>query len=199
MHIKDFNMHTLEGAIHMASSLSFLAEGAKCSDRPISFCRSPNMHRANKTLVYVQSNTYCGSIHRDDVRVNVYCSDQYFWRSLCNTYWLFSVLPNRGAQCALTVTIWLSSIPSIRIVMFDVLLWTIRIKSPSLKYYSSGWWLLLWKAGYASSISGGVSILHLIHQQYDIEMSICQSNTCQHVLNPKICWWSTSQSVLSYQ
>ena len=35
----------------------------------------------------------------------------------------------------------------------------------------------MWKAGHTSSIEGGVSILQLIHQQYDAEMSICQSNT----------------------
>jgi len=44
-----------------------------------SFCR--NIVVTN-TLVYVQSNAYCGSIHRHDMPVNAHCSDR------CrNMYW----------------------------------------------------------------------------------------------------------------
>ena len=88
--------------------------------------------------------------------INAYCSDQYVWGFLCNTYCLFSMLPDRGRN-----TCWLRQYnclpkPSIiRIVILDVLLRTIRIELPSLNYYSLGRWLLLWKAGYASSIGGG--------------------------------------------
>ena len=60
-------------------------------------------------------------------------------------------------------SIGLSSIPSIRIVIWDVLLRTIRIEFPSLNYYSLGRWLLLWKAGYASSIGGGWNQCWSIH------------------------------------
>ena len=59
------------------------------------------------------------------------------------------------AQYILTMGIWLSSIPSIRIAILDVLLRTIRIEMPSLNYYSLGRWILLSNAGYASSIGGG--------------------------------------------
>ena len=112
------------------------------------------MYRANNTLVYVQCNTYCGSYHRDDVRVNAYYSGQYVLGSLCNTYCLLGMLLDRGVQWILTVTTLLSSVSSIRIVILDVLFWTIRVELPSLNYCSLGWQLLLWKAGYASSIDG---------------------------------------------
>ena len=86
------------------------------------------------------------------------------------------MLLDRGAQCKLTATIWLSSIPSIRIVILDVLLWTLNIELPSLNYYSLGRWLLLWKAGYASSIGGGWnqcwSIHFFIQSSFSISISI---------------------------
>jgi len=37
MHIEGFNMHALEGAIHIARSISFVAVAAICIDKPISF------------------------------------------------------------------------------------------------------------------------------------------------------------------
>ena len=79
--------------------------------KPYIFDESSNMYRANNTLVNVERNTYCGSLHGDDVRGNAYYSDHY--GSLCNTYCLFNMLLDRGAQCILTVTIRLS-IPLIR-------------------------------------------------------------------------------------
>ena len=50
MHIiEGFNTHTLEGAIHIARSISFVAVAAICIDKT---------YRANNTLVHVQRNTY---------------------------------------------------------------------------------------------------------------------------------------------
>jgi len=37
MHIEGFNMHALEGAIHIDISISFVAVAAICIDKPISF------------------------------------------------------------------------------------------------------------------------------------------------------------------
>ena len=54
MHIEGFNIHALEGAIHIARSTSFVAVAAVCID-------NNNMYRANNTLVHVQRNTYYGS------------------------------------------------------------------------------------------------------------------------------------------
>ena len=39
MHIEGFNMHDLEGAIHIARSIYFVTLPAICIDRPIYFCR----------------------------------------------------------------------------------------------------------------------------------------------------------------
>ena len=81
-------------------------------------------------------------------------------RSICSgipvQYNLFiQYIARSWAQYMLSTTIWLSSILSIPIVILDVLLRTIRIELPSLNYNSLGrWLLLLWKAGYASSIGG---------------------------------------------
>ena len=91
------------------------------------------------------------------------------------------MLPNHGCN-AYWLRQWLSSIPSIRIVIFDVLLWIVCIVLPSSNNYRLRLWLLLWKAVYGSSIGGGVSILYLkIHHQYDIETSICQNNRTWYV------------------
>ena len=61
MYIEGFNMHALEGAIHIARSISFVAVAAICIDKTNLFDESINMYRANNTLVHVQRNTYCGS------------------------------------------------------------------------------------------------------------------------------------------
>ena len=60
MHIEGFNMHAIEGAIHIDRSISSVAVAAICIDKPISFDEPSNMYHANNTLVHVQRNTYCG-------------------------------------------------------------------------------------------------------------------------------------------
>ena len=104
------------------------------------------------------------------------------------------MLLDRGAQCKLTATIWLSSIPSIRIVILHVLLWTLNIELPSLNYYSLGRWLLLWKAGYASSIGGGWNQCwsihyYVIHSPFSISITIINGlihRTKCHRVSPAI-------------
>ena len=53
---------------------------------------------------------------------------------------------------------------------------TIRIELPSLNYYVLGRWLLLWKAGYVSSIGGGWnqcwSMHYVIQSPFSISIAI---------------------------
>ena len=153
-----------------------------------------------------ETNTYCQiNIFRDGGynmywSTNIFCQvEQYV---SCQQYvglWpkqyisRFNTSPSCARQCIL-----LRSMPedpcAKDVVVVDVLLWTIRIELPSSNYYSLGRWPLFWKAGCASCIGGGISILHLMYQQYDNEIPICQRNTHQYVLNLTICW-STSQHV----
>ena len=152
--------------------------------------RAMYIYRANNTIVFVQSNTYCGSKYRHDVRVNAYCSDQYAWGPLWNTYWLSNMLPDRGCKAY-----WLWHYDCLQYLqyvyfMFNVLLWTILIEPLSSNYYRLVRWHLLWRTGYASSIGGDVPVLHLMRQRHYIKISICSSNTRQYVLNLTACWWS---------
>ena len=51
-------LHTLEGVIHIARSVSLVAVAAICIENTnIFFDESSNMHRANNALVHVQRNT----------------------------------------------------------------------------------------------------------------------------------------------
>ena len=78
-------------------------------------------------------------MHHNDVRVNAYCSAINMSKDPCAIHiGYIQNVTQSWPQCMLTVTIGLSSIPSIRVVMFDALLWTIRIESPYLNYYSLG-------------------------------------------------------------
>ena len=111
MHIEGFNIQALEGAIHIARPTSFVAVAAVCIDKTNIFLTRP-------TLCIVQTK-YVGP-----------CPTQYI---------LWFIASRRCArQCLLLRSIWLSSIPSICVVILDVLLTTIRIELPSLNYYSLG-------------------------------------------------------------
>ena len=129
MHIEGFNIHALEGAIHIARSILFVAVAAIWIDKTNIFLTSTticivltmrrSMSNAMRIAVY-NIATMCASMHITPI--NMY-EDPYVARS-----W---------AQYMFTMIILLSLIPSIRIVMLYVLLWTIRIEWPSLNYYNS--------------------------------------------------------------
>ena len=72
MHVEGFNIHALEGAIHIARSISFVAVAAICIDKTNIY-----LMRLAICIVLTKRWSMSNAIHRDDVRVNAYYSDQY--------------------------------------------------------------------------------------------------------------------------
>jgi len=140
MHIEGFNKHAVEGETRITRSISFVATAVIFLTTPV-IC-------IVLTIRWSMSNEYILRFI-----TSRRCARQcILLRSICLRipvqYILFIQYVARSwAQYILTPTIWLSTIPSTRIVILDVLLWTMRIELPSLNYYSLGRWLLLWKAG----------------------------------------------------
>ena len=88
MHIEGFNMHALEGAIHIAISISFVAVAAICIDNTNIFLTSPAICIV-LTICWFMSNamhiavyniaTMCASMHITPINMivfntfNMYC------------------------------------------------------------------------------------------------------------------------------
>jgi len=141
----------------MAISISFVAVAAICIDKT-------NIYWPNRAICIVLTlirwsmfNTIQIAVHN----IAMMCASTHIITPInmsddpCVTHIVYLV-------CCPIVDNIMSSLPSIRTVIFEVLLWALLIESPSFNYYSLGRWILLWKGGYASSIGGGVSILQQI-------------------------------------
>ena len=78
MHIEGFNMHALEGAIHIAISISFVAVAAICIDKTNIFLTSRAICIV-LTIRWSMSNAIHIAVYNiaTNVRVNAYYSDQY--------------------------------------------------------------------------------------------------------------------------
>ena len=148
IHIEGFNIHALEGPIHIAISISFVAVAAICIDKTNIVLTSPaicivltirwSMSNAIHIAVF-NIATVCASMHITPINNIVF--------NTFNTY------------C------------HIRCIAKDK-----RIELLSLNYCSLGRWLLLWKAGYASSIGGGWnqswSMHYVIQNPFSISITI---------------------------
>ena len=138
MHIEGFNIHALEGVIHIARSISFVAVATICIDktnivlpgRAICIVLTIRWSMSNAIHITVVQNiaTMCASMHITPINMSGdSCAIRIVYSVCCSIIGVMHVDYDK---------IFLPSIPSIRTVIFDALLWTIRIELPSLNYYS---------------------------------------------------------------